>query len=159
MTAQQIQPVLKNIETPIGNRVSSHNTPQKEALLRFIAEKIVVLKEDWDGYGGLPIEENVITNFKFLLNKLPNTLVNSIDTDCILPNSNGTLSIDWSKDSDGFFLEIGNYFSRYYIKQKGEIVKISDEFTLTQAAEFTQFKKDLTTVLNHQNSALEASFH
>lgn len=34
MTAQQIQPILKNIETPIENRVSSHYSAQKLALLR-----------------------------------------------------------------------------------------------------------------------------
>lgn len=147
MTAQQIQPILKNIETPIGNRVSSHYSAQKVALLRFIMEEIAVLKEDWDGYGGLPIEEKVITNFKFLLNKLPNNLVNSIDTDCILPNSNGTLSIDWSRNSEGLFLEIGNNYSTYYTKHNGQVNKINDKFTMSNLLELRQFIQDLKSFL------------
>jgi hypothetical protein len=147
MTAQQVQPVLINTMTPLENRVKALVSAQKHALLRFIQEEIAVLKENWDGYGGAPIEKNVLNNSIFLINNLPNNLINYLQKENILPNANGTISFEWIKNTHELFLEIGNNYSTYYIKNNGQINKINNQFIMSNSSELRQFIKDLKSCL------------
>jgi hypothetical protein len=147
MTAQQVQPVLKNPLTPLENRIKPHDSAQKQALLRFIQEEIAVLKDNWDGYGGSAMEKNVLINSIFLINNLPNNLINNLPKENILPCPNGTISFEWIKNTQGLFLEIGNSYSTYYTKNNGQLDKINNQFIMSDALELRQFIKDLKSCL------------
>ena len=147
MTAQQIQPLFKSTKTQGTNRVLMPAYVQKQAILDFIQSEIAILEYNWDGYGASPIEESVLTNSVFLIENLPNNCVHLLQKENILPNPNGTLSFEWSKNGNELFLEIGNNYATYYCK-KGEIIKeINNKFILLNSLEFRQFVKDLKSCL------------
>jgi hypothetical protein len=147
MTAQQIQPVLISNITPLENRGTTLDSAKKQALLRFIQEELAILDENWDGYGASAIEENVHINSIFLINNLPNNLINSLQKEDILPNANGTISFEWAKNTNELFLEIGNNYSTYYTKHNGQIGKINNQFIMSNSLELRQFIKDLKSCL------------
>lgn len=143
MTTQQIQPTLLSRETLLKNKSTLKLAAQKQRVLSFIQEDLVPLKDNWDGYNGVPIEKNVLSHLEFLIHKLPDALINTFSTEAILPNSNGTISIEWSKGVHELFLEIGNDYATYYIKHKGEIETMNNHFMLSNNVEFRQFIKYL----------------
>ena len=146
MTASQINPVLKVVDLSLEELISSSDKAKKQAILRFIQQEIAILKQNWDGYDASPIEQKVLFNVRFLIHKLPDALLNLLEKDNILPNSNGTISIEWVNDTSELFLEIGNNYSTYYLKNKGEIKKINNQFVITNDSEFQQFVKDLNFI-------------
>ena len=85
----------------------------------------------------------VLKNLDFLIHKLPNNLVNRLHKDHILPNSNGTVSIEWVNDKNELLLEIGNNYATYYLKNKGKVTKANNQFILSDETSFRQFVKDL----------------
>lgn len=77
-------------------------------------KELLSMEENWDGYGGIPLEKKAYDNFL--------KLYETIDNQCILlihdyyPNPYGTLSIDWFSDIGELSLEIGNEEMCYYYK-------------------------------------------
>ncbi len=146
MTALQINPVLDAFDVAPEEPISSNSRAKKQAILRFIQQEIAVLKQNWDGYGASPIEQKVLLNVRFLINKLPDLLSSSLEKDTILPNPNGTISMEWANKDNELFLEIGNDYSTYYLKNKGKIKKINNHFIITNDSEFQQFVKNLNSI-------------
>ncbi len=147
MTAQQVRPVLTSPLKPLENRIKTLDSEQKQAILRFIQEEIATLQDNWDGHRGTAIEKNVHINSIFLINNLPNNLINHLQKENILPTPNGTITLEWTKNTHELFLEIGNNYSTYYIKNNGQINKINNQFIMSNALELRQFIKDLKSCL------------
>lgn len=142
MTSHQFQPplLLKTLP-PNGAKLSL--VSKKQQILSFINTELATLNDNWDGYGAVPIEKEVLSHLDYLIGKLPNPLVDTLKKDSILPNPNGTISIEWSKNSYELFLEIGNHYATYYIKHNGKIETINNQFILSNNLEFRQFIKYL----------------
>lgn len=147
MTAQQLRPVLSGNKIQRELPITPVHTSQKQLILRFIQEEIAALDNNWDGYGACPIEKNVLINATYLINNLPNNVVNRLDKDRVLPNSNGTISIEWVNKTHELFLEIGNNYATYYLKNKEKLEKTNNHFIITNPVEFRQFIKDLKSCL------------
>ena len=135
--------ISENHNTIVAEPLSPKYTTQKQSILLFIEQEIASLPENWDGYSASAIEKMVLKNLDFLIHKLPNNLVNRLDKDHILPNSNGTISIEWMNDENELLLEIGNNYATYYLKYKGKVTKINNQFILSDEIAFRQFVKDL----------------
>lgn len=135
--------ISENFNTIVAEPLSPKYTTQKQSILQFIEQEIASLPENWDGYSASAIEKMVLKNLDFLIHKLPNNLVNHLDKDHILPNSNGTVSIEWVNDKNELLLEIGNNYATYYLKNKGKVTKINNQFILSDEIAFRQFVKDL----------------
>lgn len=146
MTALQINPVLNAFDLTLDEPISSSSRAKKQAILRFIQNEVAILKQNWDGYDASPIEQKVLFNVRFLIHKLPDLLSNLLEEDNILPNPNGTISMEWVNKSNELFLEIGNDYSTYYLKSKGKIEKINNHFIIANDSEFQQFTKDLNSI-------------
>ena len=146
MTALQINPVSETLNSTFEEPISSNGAAKKQSILRFIQLEIAILKQNWDGYGASSIERKVLFNVRFLINKLPDLLLNFLEKDNILPNPNGTISMEWVNDGHELFLEIGNDYSTYYLKNKDKIEKINNQFIIANDSEFQQFVKDLNTI-------------
>lgn len=143
MTTHQIQPTLLPIKQQPKNSDSSKLAAKKQGILSFINEELSTLKDNWDGYGASPIEHTVLNHLEFLIHKMPTICVDSLSTDSILPNPNGTVSLEWSSDTRELFLEIGNQYATYYIKYMGKIETMNNHFVLSNNVEFRQFIKYL----------------
>ena len=70
------------------------------------------LEEDWDGYGGLPIYQEVVDHGLNLLNVIK--LFPDLPNPIITPKSNGTISVTWETSNGVGYIEIGRTrFSGY----------------------------------------------
>lgn len=74
----------------------------------------LLLKHNWDGEGAVPLYDEVAKKSIDFISSLFDVYINKI-TD-IYPNSNGTLSIEWSKDkTNKLSIEIGkSKFSLFF---------------------------------------------
>ncbi|UBZ15334.1 hypothetical protein LDL77_06375 [Flagellimonas marinaquae] len=88
------------------------------------------LKDNWDGYGAIPLEiESALNavNFIFLLDRRI-----KISPEDIYPNPNGTISMSWvSKNNDVLNLEIGNTSLSYYHERNNGIAEINNDVEIT----------------------------
>lgn len=116
---QYIENYFKNIDFPLNEYLSEINiitnikTTKKELFSKIIS--FVSLKNNWDGYGAIPLETKSSINAFEIINQLPNKLVEQIED--IGPNSNGTITIDWINNSnEEVSVEIGNSVFSYYVK-------------------------------------------
>ncbi len=146
MAVLQIQSIADLVDTSLEKPILSSASAKKQSILRFIQQEIAILKHNWDGYDALPIEQKVLLNARFLIHQLPNKAINLLEKEAILPNSNGTISIEWINNQNELFLEIGNDYSTYYLKNSGKIQKINNQFIMTDNSEFQQFINDFNTL-------------
>lgn len=78
------------------------------------------LPSDWDGYGALPISEQVRQNAEALLS-LFSGFSPSLPPPEIAPHANGTISLEWEVGQAEAYLEIGKTrISGYIRSQAGE---------------------------------------
>jgi hypothetical protein len=116
--------------------------PEKHRLTDFIENGLRNLKNDWDGYGGIEIDENVIAHSIHLFNDLPNAFVSLLNKDSITPTPNGTITIVWENEINELFLEIGSKNSTYYIKH-GEEIQFNNSFDISNSKELIHFTREL----------------
>lgn len=104
-------------ETPDDFRASSYYLSRNEALTTL--DNIGSLDEDWDGYGALRIFKECINNTKGFLYSLPL----KYGAPEIVPNPNGTLSLEWENSNGQAHLEIGITQYSFYMKlTSGEVL-------------------------------------
>ncbi len=77
------------------------------AVQRRLAE-IADLRENWDGYGALPIDKKAIENTEKLLKCLPIQAKMALHFENLVPASHGTVNLEWSVGDYFVSLEIGN---------------------------------------------------
>lgn len=80
-------------------------------------KRIEVLRSlpvNWDGYGAICPLEDVLQNLEKLFSILPNKFKEFLEEDAILPNPNGTVTLEWRKADDVVSVEIGKDLSNFY---------------------------------------------
>jgi hypothetical protein len=65
------------------------------------------LPENWDGYGALQVGDQALRNAKTFVNSIA-LYSSGFDAPGVAPNPNGTLSLEWERDGQEAYLEIGN---------------------------------------------------
>jgi len=93
-------------------RVASHRPFEVEAAKSEI-DLLGTLQLNWDGYGGLAIQEDTKNNALFAAEQI---LVWTPMPD-IAPNSNGTISMEWETEQGVGHLEIGRSRYSFYIQR------------------------------------------
>ena len=97
-------------------KVNEFSTPlvQKEELIEEILS-FKSLKENWDGYGAIPLEVKSASNSLNILNKLDFTCISKVNE--IYPNTHGTVTVEFeNKYTEKLHLEIGNESFAYFIE-------------------------------------------
>lgn len=73
------------------------------------------LKENWDGYGAIPLEVQSASNALSILNKIDDKSISKINE--IYPNTHGTVTIEFENQNlEKLNLEIGNNSFAYYLE-------------------------------------------
>lgn len=97
-------------------KVNEFSTPlvQKEELIEEILS-FKSLKENWDGYGAIPLEVKSASNSLNILNKLDFACISKVNE--IYPNTHGTVTVEFeNKYSEKLHLEIGNDSFAYFME-------------------------------------------
>ena len=87
-------------------------------------ETFTKVENQWDGQGALPLLIEVYNNSKLIILKL------KINPSDFYPNPNGTLSIDYERNKNGVYLEIGKTEFSFYTK--GEKVEFKNIIAITE---------------------------
>lgn len=107
-----------------------------------LLDEICALTENWDGYGGRPIHEDTAANSKLALK----FFLNSGITPELTPNSNGTISFEWTSDLGEAHIEFGRTRFVGNVRPKGsQIIGFSGE-TADSEAFFTALRNIVATV-------------
>jgi hypothetical protein len=89
-----------------------------ESLKKDINE-FVKLKENWDGYGAIPVLPSIAETANTLIDFLGSPFIDGISD--IFPNPHGTITIEWqNRNKEKLSLEIGEINYSYFIKYKDE---------------------------------------
>jgi hypothetical protein len=76
------------------------------------------LKENWDGYGAVPLEVKSASNALKILDKIGTSNIAKVNE--IYPNTHGTLTIEFeNKNTEKLHLEIGNDSFAYFVELNG----------------------------------------
>src|SRR5690349_20554665 len=51
------------------------------------------LEENWDGYGGIPVDQHIVDNAQQFICMVNDTLIDKISD--VFPNPNGTITLEW----------------------------------------------------------------
>lgn len=94
------------------------------------------LKTNWDGYGAIPLCNDVYENAKIVLEYL-----NTKPTD-FCPNPHGTLSIDYENGENYLYLEIGERTMTWYTKIDN-VVSFDKDFVEINNETLDELKKYL----------------
>jgi hypothetical protein len=78
-------------------------------------DQLAMLPEDWDGHGGAAIAPRIIERAKVLI-RVISTLAPMPE---LVPNPNGTISMEWSNDKGRAHLEIGEEQFSFSLKGTG----------------------------------------
>ncbi len=130
---------IQSLDIPYSkNRVLS-----QQNLIDYVEKNLALLEDDWDGYGACSIDRNVIAHTSALFNQLPNVLLENLHKEAILPTPNGTITIEWHKDSSELLLEVGSDLSTYYIQNQGNTQVINNKFDISDQKQMQTFIKEL----------------
>lgn len=115
-------------------------------------DEFMSLANNWDGYNGIPISNEIGQAVKTFIASLPDTLIDRI-TD-VFPNSHGTISIEWENGrNEKLSLEIGknNNFSYFvnYLNRKPKLVDGNDKDVLSILGEIAS---DINSLHMEKNS-------
>ena len=93
-----------------------YGAPPYERLLASISlERLSELEVDWDGYGAEPLPERVISHTRAAIK----VLADGAPMPELIPNPNGTLSLEWTNASTRAHLEIGEKLYSFLLKAPG----------------------------------------
>lgn len=79
-----------------------------------------LLRENWDGYGALPISNVAVNNAAAILESI--SLIASFGAPEVTPTSAGTISLSWETNNTEAVLEIGNTKYSGYVQTVGQPV-------------------------------------
>lgn len=92
-------------------------------------EKFTLLDSNWDGFGALPLSNNVADKAKTIVENINLNFFDNYNTEVkISPYS--TLIIDWFDGDNEFSLEIGKDFLGYYCDSE-RLIKEVDKIEIT----------------------------
>lgn len=135
LTRSVVKSYLDNVSfgSSLNNEISTYDNPTFNSLEKYIKKELSTLEDDWDGYGACAISPKVIELTLSFLEKFKSTnaFIDILDEDSVIPNPNGTLSIDWDYGGGNeLFLEIGEKYSTYYFKKNGTVVNSNNNLQL-----------------------------
>jgi len=79
------------------------------------------LKEDWDGYGGIEISNQIVNSTLHFVKKLKIKFLIYLSVDGIYPNPHGTISLEFKNtNKDKLIIEIGENYSNFLLKINGK---------------------------------------
>ena len=94
----------------------NHNIQQKEQIFDSI-DSFLSLNNNWDGYEAIPLGVESAKQARKFINLIPNKLFTHFYDG--YPNTHGTISFEWRRDKDEFFIEIGfEQFTYYFLKNE-----------------------------------------
>lgn len=78
------------------------------------------IQENWDGYGASKTDEQCISNAIKIISllKIPNSILEEMDT---YPNTNGTVTIEYSNLDNRISIDVGKSSISYYTMIKSNI--------------------------------------
>lgn len=83
------------------------------------------LKQNWDGYGAIPISHSIIECAESFIACLDSTFIDKISD--IFANPNGTITIEWENTSkEKISLEIGTNSYSYFVKFNNKAPLLKD---------------------------------
>jgi len=112
---------------PIQFEISDNPTIFFDAyeLIKKEIDSFVSLNNNWDGYGGIPVINEIGEKSKLLITFLNDSLIDRISD--IFPNSHGTLTIEWgNKMGEKLSLEIGGNNYSYFVKHNNKEPKLEN---------------------------------
>ena len=93
--------------------ISGKQTYSKYKLISEILS-FIALKNNWDGFGAIPLEIYSATNVIVLMDLIGEEKFCTLNE--MFPNPNGTISLTWNNKSDETIsMEIGNETLSYYV--------------------------------------------
>lgn len=101
------------------------------------------LKDNWDGYGGVPVSSAVADRVRKFVWSLDPSLTLKISD--VFPNSHGTISIDWENEKqEKLSIEIGKTTFSYFVDYNDvKETKLFDGVGLPDIESFTYYILDL----------------
>jgi hypothetical protein len=81
---------------------------------------LALLRDNWDGYGGLAISNATVKNAEAILTSI--SLLASFSAPEVTPTSSGTVSLSWETSTTEAVLEIGNTRYSGYVHTVGQPV-------------------------------------
>lgn len=90
--------------------------------VRKSVDELAYTEPNWDGYGALPISGETKSNALTALRAFANTA----PPPTVVPNPNGTLSLEWETDHGIGHLEIGKTRYSFYVKPNAGRAILSD---------------------------------
>jgi len=86
------------------------------------------LKDNWDGYGAIPIYPEIVKKVQWFLRILPNEYLSFIDVGEISPCSNGTIVLDFENENDGILsISFGRHYENFYFDIENEKIDESEK--------------------------------
>ncbi len=139
---QAVSPVLLSARLPVPAVESWQSAEPAQLVMQREAEAqlaaICALEENWDGYAGASVHADTASNAKLALRTF---LSHDLFPD-LVPNSNGTVSFEWTSVRGEAVIEIGK--TRYVgvIRPKGA----ADYPIAGEAGAADEFKADVTAI-------------
>jgi hypothetical protein len=127
---------ISSVSNPNPVQISGTNTKCKVAEFK-------LLKSNWDGYGGIPLIEEIGNHADNLITTMSDVYIDHISD--VFPNPNGTITIEWeNKKDEKLSLEIGLHNYSIFIKYKDKDPKfINGESIITDKEIFTKALSEL----------------
>lgn len=113
------------------------------------------LSQNWDGYGGLPVSERVVSNAQCAVDTIE-WLPFLFPIPEAYPNSNGTIAFEWNTDDGEAYLEIGNTrYSGYVQSAATDPIYFQGTADRIDWNVFTQINSSLFPALDYSTTISE----
>src|SRR5438132_8152602 len=106
-------------------------------------EELSKLKQNWDGYGGLPVAPEGCAHARTFVALTPQGML----VPDISPTSNGTVNLEWTSSDGEAYIEIGRTrYSGHIQPRQGETIYLQGQ--LTNSAEQNLATEQVLAVIN-----------
>jgi hypothetical protein len=112
---ERYQPIVQVQVAQPGNR-GPHLAFFEINEARAEIQQLATLKENWDGYGAIPIQKTTMRN---AVAAVVQVLLFAPAPADIAPNPNGTVSLEWQSDFGTAQLEIGETRCSFFMDRRG----------------------------------------
>jgi hypothetical protein len=118
-----------------SNRNASRNSNHFDSVL----DDLQSLENGWDGYNSIAPNPKIIVAVREFIDKLPSSFVGMLNSEDILPNPNGTITLQWISGSNKISIEFGESSSSYYTDIDGRYLSGQDFISIIDKMPFDLF--------------------
>lgn len=115
--------------------IAVHLQSESIECLRILTQhlnSLLSLKDNWDGYGAIPIYREVVKKAQWFLRVLPSEYLRYIENDNITPNTNGTLTIDFEDNEGGVVsISMGVEYDNFYFDVNDKPIAEAEKITIS----------------------------